>query len=473
MLHGLLRPSDRVGRIEGIFEMPVLLSDHDYGLTISGRPKIRAFFGMHGSCDLLCEGALDILEAHCLAVSQHLAAVSSIVTNPTISTEKVSESVKINAKETTEAVIAFMRGLEARQESRMAEGAVLARGEIADRLLMLIGSVDNAVRTALVNVDASAVSERVGDVVRQGVGAMRSELMEEMRRLDRGQADSNATLAYLKKGSEEVQSRVERLQETVVVAQVRHATNQCVKGKAGENRLMDLLGERLTSRDNFQVDLVCGQAHQCDISIKRLGHPEVRVESKAHGEQTGEKVRARETMRFQSDLVGLKLSGIFVSLHTSIVGKPDLAIEMLSTGKFAVYLGNNQYDVGVIESMLHLVYRLEGAVAANERTDEDGNGGGVTINPETMQRVQLMLKSCADKVNATKVHLRSALTILTDLTFDMISRTLLGDAVVPSPASHSAQHACTLCPLSYKTATGLVGHMKAKHACTTQSEVQT
>ncbi|MEW5314998.1 MAG: hypothetical protein WDW38_006455 [Sanguina aurantia] len=204
----------------------------------------------------------------------------------------------------------------------------------------------------------------------------------------------------------------------------------------------------LTSREDFQVDLVCGQAHQCDISIKRLGHPEVRVECKAHGEQTGEKVRARETARFQSDL-------------------PDLAIEMLPTGKFAVYLGNNQYDVGVIECMLHLVYRLEAATVTT--LDGRAGAGTVSVTPEAMQRVQLMLKSCGDKVHAIKVHLRSALTILTDMTFDMISRTLLGDevttqALAPTRVGLPQSHGCSECEMSYKTAAGLLSHVRAKHA---------
>lgn len=438
--------------------MPLTLHPTTVGvlpyLKITGRPKISDFFEQHGCSELLRESALDLLEAHCVTMGQHMSA------------PKCLESERPAVCDPMEAVIVYMRGLEARQEAKMADSALQARGEMADRLLTLIGSVDNAVRNALIKVDASTVSERVGEVVREGVGALRAELLLEMRRLERGQADGNTSLCQLKKGSEDVQARMERLHETVVVTQVRQATNQCVKGKVGENRLVDLLGERLTSRDDFQVDLVCGQAHQCDISIKRLGHPEVRIECKAHGEQTGEKVRARETTRFQSDLVGLKLSGIFVSLHASIVGKPDLAIEMLSTGKFAVYLGNNHYDVGVIESMVHLLYRLEGATAVDKGGEHGKAPRGMNISLEAMERVQLMLKSCSERVNATKVHLKSALSILTEMTFDMITRTLLGDDRVATPSTHQDHvlpHVCGQCPQTYKTAGGLATHIKMKH----------
>lgn len=430
----------------------------DRGLNILDRPRIHAFFKKHEQHPVLCEGALDLLEAHCLAVERHLASSDL--------------GLDQRAEERSSAeVIAFIRGLEARQEARLSQSAHTARGEIADKLMTLMGSVDNAIRASLSKVDATSVSERVSEVLREGMGELRTEFMGEMRRLDRGQTEGSAclsaTLNALQRGSDEVSSRVERLQETVVVAQARQSSSQCVKGKAGEHRLVDLLGERLTSREDFQVDLVCGQAHQCDISIKRLGHPEVRVECKAHGEQTGEKVRARETARFQSDLVGLKLSGIFVSLHASIVGKPDLAIEMLPTGKFAVYLGNNQYDVGVIECMLHLVYRLEAATVTT--LDGRAGAGTVSVTPEAMQRVQLMLKSCGDKVHAIKVHLRSALTILTDMTFDMISRTLLGDevttqALAPTRVGLPQSHGCSECEMSYKTAAGLLSHVRAKHA---------
>lgn len=403
------------------------------------RPRIVSFFREHSASDAVLDGALDTLEAHCLAVDRHLQQ------------QAATAGVGIAATDRTDYIISVMRDLDARQEQRLAQSALHTRGEVADKLLTLVGSVDTAVQNALNRIDADSLSQRVGGVVQEGMRMMRAELMGELSRLDRAHVDSREVLSFLRRGTEDMLMRVERLQETVVVAQARQSSSQSTKGKLGENRLLELLSDRLTGRDDYVIELVCGMAHQCDISIKRLGHPEVRIESKAHGEQSGEKVRAKETARFQSDLTGLKLSGIFVSLHSSIVGKPDMAIEMLSTGKFAVYLGNNQYDVGVIESMLHLVYKLEAAVNREEE--------GLTVTPEAMVRVQLLLKTCTEKVNATKTHLRSALTMLTELTFDMVSRVLFGD----DAATTVECHACTECKKVYKTAAALTTHQRVKH----------
>lgn len=399
------------------------------------RPRITSFFREHAGNDAVLDGALDTLEAHCVAVSRQIA-------NPVQSEQKPTDR--------TDYIVSVMRDLDARNEERLAQSALHTRGEVASKLLTLMGSVDTAVQNALSKIDADSVAQHVGSVVRDGILSMRNELLGGLNRLDMAHMDSKEVLGILRRGTEDVLTRVEKLHETVVVAQVRQSSNQSVKGKVGENKLLEMLSERLTSRDDYEVDLVCGMAHQCDISIKRLGHPEVRIESKAHGEQSGEKVRARETTRFQNDLIGLKLSGIFVSIHSSIVGKADMAIDMLSTGKFAVYLGNNQYDVCVIESMLHLVYKLEAAI---DRSEE-----GITVTPQAMARVQLLLKTCTDKVNATKIHLQSALTMLTELTFDMISRILFGDEV-----ASSVDHTCGECTKVYKTSGALASHMRLKH----------
>lgn len=448
---GIITEDDRKGQ-RNIMTMS-LDADGD-SVRITARPRILSFCREHSASSVILEGCLDILEAHCVAVDRHL-----------IETGGRSIVAASDRLDRTDYIVSVMKDLDSRQEQRQQQSALCTRGEVADKLLTLMASVDQAVQNALCKIDADSVSQRVGCVVRDGMTNMRTELLEGLTRLDKAHSDSSEVLGILRRGTDDVLTRVERLQETVVVANVRQATNQCVKGKTGEHRLMDLLSERLTTRDDYEIELVCGMPHQCDISVKRLGHPEVRIESKAHGEQSGEKVRARETARFQSDLIGLKLSGIFVSLHSSIVGKADMAIEMLSTGKFAVYLGNNQYDVSVVESMLHLLYKLEASVSKGDE--------GMTVTPQAMARVQLLLKSCTEKVNATKTHLRSALTLLTDLTFDMISRVLFGNEememeradhnLVGGIVGGSGPHACGECSKVYKTSGPLLAHMRSKH----------
>lgn len=112
----------------------------------------------------------------------------------------------------------------------------------------------------------------------------------QLVKMERDLCDSLGTLQVLRKGADDVTCKVEALGQQFTVSQVKQANSQRIKGQVGESKLFDVLSERLTARDNYSIDTVNGQAHACDLNIKKLGCPDVRIECKAHGEQTGEKV---------------------------------------------------------------------------------------------------------------------------------------------------------------------------------------
>lgn len=283
---------------------------------------------------------------------------------------------------------------------------------------------------------------------------------QQLIKMERDLCDSLGTLQVLRKGADDVTARVDAIGHQMTVSQVKHANNTRSKGQQGELRLCDLLSERLTTRENYLIDTVNGIAHACDINIRRLGFPDVRVESKAHGEGTGEKVRVKETVRFQSDLLAMNSHGIFVSLFSEIAGKGKIEFEVLPNNKLAVYLSNNNYDVDMIHDVLQLIYRVDSITQAQG----GGEGGHVKIAPESMARVQLYLKDFAVKVQTTKTHLKESLSLLNELTFDLIERVLMGSCA-PPPSAHppSMQH-CSLCTFACATAGGMGNHKKFKHA---------
>lgn len=242
---------------------------------------------------------------------------------------------------------------------------------------------------------------------------------QQLLKIERDVCDSLGSLQVLRKGSDDVTARVDSLGHQLTVRQ----SSTRDKGQQGESRLLDLLTERLTARQNYSIDIVSGIAHACDMNIRRLGYPDVRVESKAHGEQTGEKVRAKETVRFQSDLLAMNSHGIFVSIFSEIAGKGKIEFQVLSNNKLAVYLSNNNYDVDIINDVLQLIYRVD-------QITRDGGAaeaaGMIKVTPESMMRVQLYLKDFAVKVQTTKTHMKEAMSLLNDLTFDLIESVLLG-----------------------------------------------
>jgi hypothetical protein len=307
------------------------------------------------------------------------------------------------------------------------------------------------------------LSDMLKDVEAQMVHARSATkaTQQQVTKVEGEMAGATTALAVQRKMLDDVAAKLDAMASQMT----RNGASQRVKGQQGENGLYELLCDRLTSRDDYEIEMVRGQAHGCDINIRRIGHADVRLESKAHGEGTGEKVRAKEVMRFQSDLLGRNAHGIFVSLYSGIVGKGELEIEQLANGKFAVYLSNNKYDVGIIQDMLLLLYRLDkitsGAGGGSAGGDEAESV--IRVTQETMRRVQLFLKDFAGKVAVTKTHLKDSLSLLSELTFDLLERMLLGQAVslkaddepstppqerqqdLPSSSSHVCRHCGKVC----------------------------
>jgi hypothetical protein len=239
--------------------------------------------------------------------------------------------------------------------------------------------------------------------------------------------------------------------------------------------LHDLLSDRLLRcRDaGYDVSLVSGQAHNCDISVRRLGRADVRIESKAIGLGTGEKVRAAETAKFVRDLTELNVHGIFVSLHSGIVGKARIELDAMPNGKYAVYLSHNEYDVDIIADMLELLYRLDVLTCKDDAE--------VRVSAEALKRAQAHLLDFATKVRACKTHMKESLSLLNEMAFDVIERALspgtttaqlpvasaqlpVASAQLPVASAQlpvaSAQLECAVCAKTFGTAKGLAAHRK-------------
>ena len=239
--------------------------------------------------------------------------------------------------------------------------------------------------------------------------------------------DNKSEVGALQKAVDNVTHKLDTLHQQLT----RNQNSTRVKGATGENQLYDRLCDVLTSRDNYSIEMVAGLAHNCDMVIRRSGHSDVRLESKAHGEGTGEKVRQREVTRFQSDLINQNSHGLFVSIHSGIVGKGELEIEQLSCGKFAVYLSNNNYDTDIIVNMLTLLYKLDKICDVKD----DGGHGSIKVTNDAMEQVRLHLQDAAKKAGDIKTHLKASISLVDSFMLDAIKKIELvlngSDACVP------------------------------------------
>jgi hypothetical protein len=268
---------------------------------------------------------------------------------------------------------------------------------------------------------------------------------------------SSAALTAIQDADKHLLNKIDDLGSKALVSNTKAMYNTGAKGKAGEQRLSDELADKLTARDGYEVEIVSGIAHQCDIAVKRLGFPEIRIESKAHGDSTGEKVRAKEVARFQSDILALNMHGIFVSLHSNIVGKGSIEVEQLTNGKFVIYLANNNYDIEQIVDMLRLLYKLDTYTA-------DTEGDGVRFSNDTLKRVQLIISSLNDKIKATKSHLKESITLLNDVTMDMLERILISRDDDRKQDGAAAAFKCQHCDRTFNSKKGLATHITRLHA---------
>jgi hypothetical protein len=313
---------------------------------------------------------------------------------------------------------------EARAEAQRHADACRAELASLSRALPL------AVRSTL--QDALTQQEVSGARVLSGLDDTRGSLQRVERALSVVQTETNSACG-----------RMDTLLQQVTASATRQAICTRSKGQQGEGILLELLQQRLSSKDDYRIEMVRGLAHNCDISVRRLGFPDVRIESKAHGQQSGEKVRSKEVERFREDLVSLNAHGIFVSLYSGIVGKGAIELEMLASGKLAVYLSNNGYDIDLIHDVLRLIYRIDRMGSPSDAGCRDDTTSRVVSN-EALRRVQLYLKDFGVKVARVRTHLKDSISILSDMAFDAVERLLCGDDAI-TPGGIEPTAATTAC----------------------------
>jgi hypothetical protein len=263
--------------------------------------------------------------------------------------------------------------------------------------------------------------------------------------------------ASLKRNDEVVLQNVGNIQRTMDVINTRieqmNATRNTTryKGEEGESGVVQILECKLPLRDGYEILETKSKPHNCDILVKRVGFPDVRVEVKAHGRDTGECVRTCEVKRFESDLIGLNNHGIFVSLYSGIVGKAPFEIDLLPTNKFAVYISNNNYDGDALKEFINLIYKLDGFVSGEE---------GVKISTEAMTRIKAHLNDFNTKITALKTNMKSSLEILNGFTFDTIEKLLCSGLDTKPVINPEPKFTCTKCNRDFSRPSALTNHAK-------------
>jgi hypothetical protein len=207
------------------------------------------------------------------------------------------------------------------------------------------------------------------------------------------------------------------------------------------------------TRDGFCVTKVNGLAHSCDILVQREDFADIRVECKAHGQTTGEKVRTKETEKFERDLLELNNHGIFVSIYTDIVSKGSIEIVQLPNAKFAIYLAKNMYDCDTIKDMIHLLYKLDDIITTSN------TNSNITLSPETILKIQNIIKTTAAKLNTVKNSLKESISVLSSIGLEQIEMAL-SNFQQDSASTPPIYPSCEICGFIPKNLKGLASHQR-------------
>ncbi len=303
-----------------------------------------------------------------------------------------------------------------------------------------------------------------------------SSRLEQLPQINLKMCDLKTSLETIKDKidiSKVVESTVGKTNESLVYAmksvseQVSNMTNKVdtfsalrnttrFKGEEGERGLHEVLENNLSSRDGYTITDTKSVPHSCDMVVQRTGYPDIRIESKAHGRDTGENVRTQEVKRFESDLTHLNSHGIFVSLYSGICGKGAIEFEMLpSTKKFAFYLSRNEFDGGIISEIIRLIYKLDTFISDK---DEDEM---LSITHESIIKIKSHLNDFNKKIDDLKTNAKNSLRILNEITLDIIEKLITSSIpAAQEDCDNNRKFGCNKCNHNCKNKSGLTQHMK-------------
>jgi hypothetical protein len=272
--------------------------------------------------------------------------------------------------------------------------------------------------------------------------------------------ENNNSILNIRAINEELKNKLDNLTNKTI----KDNNSNKIKGSYGENEIYNLLSDKLMSRDGYIIEQVNGLSHSCDILIKCKKKPDIRIESKAHGLNNGEKVRQKEVEKFERDLIHTNNHGIFVSLYSNIVGKNSIDLIQLSNGKFAIYLSNNNYNIENIIDSMNIIYKIDSIIQNSSNNDK------FIISLETMMKLKSLINDNNTKLNSVKLHLRDSINILNDLTLDMIDKLIINNELkIENKETNKEINKeillCNWCNKKYKNISGLKNHQSTCKKC--------
>jgi hypothetical protein len=128
---------------------------------------------------------------------------------------------------------------------------------------------------------------------------------------------------------------------------VSRRENSNEKGRQSENELKAVLDDIFPTAE---IEKISGEAHTCDIIIKREGLADILVENKDYKT----KIPSPEVKKFISDTENKNKHGIFISQYSPIANKENFQVD-IDGDRVLLYISSVNYDLDVIKTGVSIV----------------------------------------------------------------------------------------------------------------------
>lgn len=325
---------------------------------------------------------------------------------------------------------------------------------ISGQFVQLIGTIDTNVSKSLQVWDMNTLQSGIKHIVAQCITENNQVSQEQRHPII---VETLKTTCDLKNSTDRIQKSIDQL--------AFFQKDSKTRGEISEEILCNLLSERLREEEGYEVKRVGGKDRNCDILISNAKKkvPNVLVEVKNYGEFSNTRVPLHEVSKFQRDLISTNHHGIFVSLNSGIVGKGSLDIERLPNGKIATYISNNRYDADAIIGVLYFIYHFDKIIQDCEG-DEDHER--YELSTESFDKIRSFMQNFTEKISGAKTHMRQAIELLSNITFDTIEKIILGKDDVGDDGSpietREKPHFCHICKNYFKSPQTIYNHQNGK-----------
>lgn len=245
--------------------------------------------------------------------------------------------------------------------------------------------------------------------------------------------DSFSTMAVIKDHTTQILTKTSKDMYSIAI-----------KGSESQNTVYSLLRKQLTPMDGYEIEQTHGITNAMDITVKKINCGAIRIDVKNHNTN----IRKSEVDKFKRDIEITGCSGILLSLETEIYERADYELEQLPNGKFAIYIGKNNYNIQIVIDSIRLIHRLEQLLSKSE------SGDCVTLTPEKVFKIQNHLKDFYNKLQLLRSHLNQSIMILDEIKLDTIDR------IVNQKDEGSDKLQCYNCKKVFKSAQGHAMHIK-------------